>query len=275
MPKVTDYSAVTRFDSGDVIIKDGTGGTKKMTVANAAVEFAGLVSAINHRNVYRGKKLGSSVTAAQKTAIQNGTFDDLFIGDYWVISGVTWVIADMDYFYNCGDTAFTKHHLVIVPDRSLYDAQMNESDVTTGGYVGSKMYTENLETAKTTIKAAFGDMVLTHREYLTNAVTDGRPSACGWFDSTVELMNEIMVYGTYVFAPANNGDNIPKRFTVAKQQLALFALNPRAINNREKSWIWLRDVVSSTCFANVNGNGPANYYTASGSSGVRPYVTIG
>ena len=112
------------------------------------------------------------------------------VGDYWVISGVTWVIADMDYFYNCGDTAFTKHHLIIVPDRSLYDAQMNESDVTTGGYVGSKMYTENLETAKTTIKAAFGDMVLTHREYLTNAVTDGRPSACGWFDSTVELMNE-------------------------------------------------------------------------------------
>lgn len=51
MPKVTDYSAATRFDSGDVIIKDGTGGTKKMTAANAAVEFAGLVSAINHRNV--------------------------------------------------------------------------------------------------------------------------------------------------------------------------------------------------------------------------------
>ena len=25
MPKVTDYSAATRFDSGDVIIKDGTG----------------------------------------------------------------------------------------------------------------------------------------------------------------------------------------------------------------------------------------------------------
>lgn len=29
MPKVTDYSAATRFDSGDVIIKDGTGRNKE------------------------------------------------------------------------------------------------------------------------------------------------------------------------------------------------------------------------------------------------------
>ena len=232
-----------------------------------------ILSAINHRNVYRGKNLGSSVTATQKAAIQAGTFNDLFIGDYWVINGVTWVIADMDYFYNCGDTAFTKHHLVIVPNGSLYNANMNDSNVTTGGYVGSKMYTENLNSAKATISAAFGDMVLSHREYLTNAVTDGHPSACGWFDSTVELMNEIMVYGTYIHAPANNGVTIPARYTVAKQQLALFALNPRAINNR--TTIWLRDVVSAAYFAVVNDYGGADSSSASGSYGVRPEFCIG
>ena len=231
------------------------------------------VSAINHRNVYRGKYLGSSVTAAQKAAIQSGSFDDLFIGDYWVINGVTWVIADMDYFYNCGDTAFTKHHLVIVPDRALYNASMNDSNVTTGGYVGSKMYTENLNSAKATIAATFGDMILSHREYLTNAVTDGHPSAGGWFDSTVELMNEVMVYGTYMFAPANNGVTIPIRSTVAKQQLALFALNPRAIDNRQH--IWLRDVVSAALFARVYYGGSADYAYASTSYGVRPEFCIG
>ena len=240
---------------------------------DAVVSKAQEISAINHRNVYRGKNLGSSVTAAQKAAIQAGTFDDLFIGDYWVINGVTWIIADMDYFYNCGDTAFTKHHLVIVPNIPLYNAQMDESDVTTGGYVGSKMYTENLNSAKATISAAFGDMVLSHIEYLTNAVTDGHPSACGWFDSTVELMNEIMVYGTHVHAPANNGVKIPARYTVAKQQLALFALNPRAINNR--TTIWLRDVVSATDFASVAGDGVADCYNASYSLGVRPEFCIG
>lgn len=224
------------------------------------------VSAINHRNVYRGKNLGSSVTAAQKAAIQSGSFDDLFIGDYWVINGVTWVIADMDYFYNCGDTAFTKHHLVIVPNGKLYDTKMNDSNVTTGGYVGSKMYTEGLDSAKATIAAAFGDMVLSHKECLTNAVTDGYPSAWGWFDSTVDLMNEVMVYGTHIiFTHANN--------TVAKQQLALFALNPRVINCRQN--IWLRDVISASHFARVDGYGCTFNGGASNSYGVRPEFCIG
>lgn len=273
MSKITDYSAASRFDNADVLLKDGTNGTKKILATDAASEFAGMVSAVNHRNVYRGKNLGTSVSSAQKAAIQSGSFDDLFIGDYWVINGVTWVIADMDYFYNCGDDAFTKHHLVIVPNGKLYDAKMNDSNVTTGGYVGSKMYTEGLDSAKATIAAAFGDMVLSHREYLTNAVTDGHPSAGGWFDSTVDLMNEVMVYGTHMLAPANNGVTIPTRYTVAKQQLALFALNPKAINNRQ--YIWLRDVVSATNFAGVGSYGYADDGRASYSGGVRPEFCIG
>lgn len=273
MAKLTDYTADVRFNSDDILIKDGSKGTRKISVKNAAVEFAGLVSAVNHRNVFRGKNLGSTITNAQKAAIQAGNFDDLFIGDYWAIGGVNWVIADMDYWYNCGDTAFTKHHLVIVPEKQLYAAQMNETNTTEGGYVGSLMYTSNLNQAKETISAAFGDMLLTHREYLVNAVTDGRPSAGAWFDSQIELMNEIMVYGCHVYAPAGNGQVIPTRYTINNSQLALFRLNPRAYKNRQ--WIWLRDVVSSAYFAGVSGNGNANYYGASLSGGVRPAFAIG
>lgn len=273
MAKITAYTAATRFNSDDVILKDGSAGTRKMTVANAAVEFAGLVSAINHRNVYRGKNLGTSVTSEQKAAISAGTFDDLFIGDYWVINGVTWVIADMDYWYNCGDTNFTKHHLVIVPNSILYSAQMNESNTTEGGYTGSAMYTANLETAKTTISAAFGDMLLTHRSYLTNAVTDGHPSGGAWFDSSVELMNEIMVYGCPIYLAADDGSFVTNRYTIDKHQLALFTLSPRAIDIRAN--YWLRDVVSSAYFACVGGIGLASYYYASSSLGVRPVFPIG
>ena len=64
MAKMTEYTAATRFDSGDILIKDGTNGTKKIAVANAAQEFAGLVSAMQHRNVYREKNLGTTITAA-------------------------------------------------------------------------------------------------------------------------------------------------------------------------------------------------------------------
>ena len=273
MAKLIDYAADTRFNSDDILIKDGSNGTKKILVANAAVEFAGLVSAINRRNVYRGKNLGTAVTAAQKAAIQAGTFDDLFIGDYWVINGVNWVIADMDYWYNCGDTAFTNHHLIIVPSTSLYNATMNATNTTDGGYVGSLMYTENLNTAKTTISTAFGEMLLTHREYLVNAVTSGYPSAGAWFDSTVELMNEIMVYGSHIHTPAGNGTTIVTRYTINKQQLSLFRLNPKAINNRVS--IWLRDVVSSSNFAYVNPGGVALFLYASGPCGVRPAFAIG
>lgn len=75
----------------------------------------------------------------------------MFLGDYWNIGGRIWRIVDMDYWYNCGDTAFTSHHLVIMPDEALYNAQMNTTNVTTGGYVGSEMYKKNLENAKTIV----------------------------------------------------------------------------------------------------------------------------
>lgn len=272
MAKLTEYTEATRFDANDILIKDGTNGTKKIKAANAAIEFAGLVSAVNHRNVFRGKNLGTSVTAAQKTAISNGTFDDLFIGDYWVINGVNWTIADMDYWYNHGDTAFTKHHLVIVPASNLYNAVMNDTNITTGGYTGSKMYTEGLAQAKTAFNNAFGDMVLSHREYLINAVTDGHASAGAWFDSTVDLMNEIMVYGCMIRAQAN-GPTAVTTTTNSKQQLALYRLNTKALDKRE--YFWLRDVVSAAYFAYVNYLGYADNRAASASGGVRPVAAIG
>lgn len=273
MGKLTEYAAVKRFDSGDILIKDGKNGTKKMDVKDAALEFAGLVSASQHRIIWAGRNLGSTVTDAQKAAIKNGTFDDLYIGDYWVINNVTWRIWDMDYFINCGDTSLNTHHLVIVPDSSLYNHVMNDTNTTEGGYVGSKMYKEGLEKAKTAFKAAFGDLILTHRDYLTNAVTDGHASAGAWFDSEVELMNEIMVYGTHVYAAMGTGAMVPNKYTTGKQQFAAPMLNPSIVNRRE--WFWLRNVVSSATFADVIDGGRAHYANASYSGGVRPYALIG
>lgn len=149
---------------------------------------------------------------------------------------------------------------------------MNKSDYP-GGYTGSKMYTENLEQAKTKIATDFGSLVLTHREYLTNAVSNGAPSGGAWFDSTVELMNEIMVYGTHVYAAMGTGSSVPNKYTVGKTQMALFRLMPKFISNRQ--WFWLRDVVSAAHFANVSLNGLANCNYAANSSGVRPEFIIG
>lgn len=226
-----------------------------------------------HNAIYRGKYLGTAVTAEQYAAISAGTFEDLYIGDYWTIGGVNWRIAAFDYYLNCGDTNTTKHHAVIVPDTCLYNAQMNTSNVTTGGYVGSAMYTANLEQAKTTIKAAFSGHVLSHRIYLTNAITNGYASAGAWCDSEVDLMNENMVYGSAIFRPQNSlGSTIPNSYTVEKSQLPLFQHEPSRICNRA-TW-WLRDVVSASLFAFVDSGGHASSSYAGYSFGVRPAFCI-
>lgn len=273
MAKLTDYAVDTKFDSGDIFIKDGTGGTKKITVANAAVELMGMISNINRRNIYRGKNLGTIITPEQKANIANGTFYDMFIGDYWTLNGIQWIIADMNYWYNTGETSFTRNHLVMVSAGNLYNHVMNDTNTTDGGYVGSKMYIEGLEEAKTTVRNAFGDMLLTHKEYLCNAVTDGYPSGVAWYDSEVELMNEVMVYGSYIRTSASTGLIQVSRTTIDKSQLSLFRLNPREVNKRLN--FWLRDPVSSTFFAFVNANGNANYSGATNTYGVRVVFAIG
>lgn len=271
LSELTQISALTENDK----LLIGTAEGNKAIGADDAL-FAMLDAFIpkeQRRMIYRGKNLGAVVTEEQKTNIQNGTFKGFFLGDYWTIGSYTWRIVDFDYWYNCGDTAFTTPHLVIMPDKPLYNAQMNETNITTGGYTGSLMYTENLAQAKTLAASAFGDLILTHREYLTNAVTDGHASAGAWFDSTLDLPNEIMMYGCHVYAAMNNGTVIPTNYTIGKTQLALFTVVPKLISNR--ATFWLRDVVSSANFALVNANGITYFHYASNSFGVRPVFAIG
>lgn len=290
--KVTELTAFTTpTDSCLIPIHDGTG-LKKITFANfraKAVEgteakIAPLLfnNAGAHNAIYRGKSLGSTVTTAQYAAIKAGTFDDLYIGDYWTIGGVNYRIAAFDYYLNSGDTNCTTHHVVIVPDTCLYNAQMHNTssggyeggaaNTTTGGYVGSDMYKSNLEQAKTTIKSAFSGHVLKHRIYLTNAVANGRASGGAWCDSEVDLMCEQMVYGSGIFSPVSDGSNVPANYRVEKSQLPLFQHEPSRICNRA-AW-WLRDVITASRFANVNLSGTAGYRDASYSDGVRPAFCI-
>ena len=278
--KFADLEAILSVTGTEqMLIHDGNG-VKVITVENLhkglqtdidSVRNVLADGAAAHNCIYRGKNLGTSVTAEQYAAISSGKFTDLYIGDYWVINGVTYRIAAFDYYYNCGDTNFTKHHVVIVPDTSLYKAQMNTSNVTTGGYTGSAMYKSNLAQAKTTIKAAFGSAhVLTKRELLTNAVNGNTPSGWAWFDSDVELMNEVQAYGSVAWgAHDGNGYNVAS----GDGQFPLFMFDRTKLHNRED--YWLRDVSSAPLFSLVGSDGGASAYVASSSFGVRPAFCIG
>lgn len=279
--KMADLTALQAVSDSDMLFIHDGNGLKKVSAGALKKDLADLITAHKaildkvtasgagaHNSIYRGKNLGSAVTAEQYAAIQAGTFDDMYIGDYWTIGGVTYRIAAFDYYLRAGDTDMTTHHVTLVPDGAMYNHVMNDSNVTTGGYVGSKMHTTGLADAKTTINNAFGSAhILTHRQYLCNAVSNGKPSGGSWYDSTVELMTEQNVYGGKVF-----GSTIPALYTVDKSQYPLFAFRPDLISNRNT--FWLRDVVSAADFAFVNSAGRADYGGASASRGVRPAFSI-
>lgn len=267
---IADLDAVSSLDGSNSLLVRTEAGNRKISVSDAVFAMLDPVITVEtRRNLWRGKKLGSAVTAAQYDKINAGTFKGMFLGDYWEIGGRIWRIVDFDYWLGCGDTSCTTHHLVIMPDHALYNAAMNDTNVTTGAYVGSKMYTANLTEAKTIVNGAFtAAHILNHREYLQNAVTSGYASAGAWFDSTVELPNEIMMYGSYIFTTAGNGTVVVSRYTINKSQLAGMKASPTLINPHGENQ-WLRDVVSASAFAIVNAYGAADASRASFVNGVR------
>lgn len=222
-----------------------------------------------HNSIYRGKYLGDQVTPEQYARIADGTFEDMYIGDYWTINGTTYLIAAFNYYLNTGDTSLTTNHITLVPAERLYPHRMNPTDTTEGGYVGSEMYTTGLDQAKTKIHADFAGHVITHRRSLCNAAVNGQATGSAWFDSDVELMNEVMAFGSVV-----NGKGLYGLYNIGaeKSQLPLFALRPDLLNIRQV-W-WLRDVCHTRDFAMVGTRGDALIGGASGPYGVRPVFSI-
>ena len=272
---LSELTQINELVSGNKLLIGTADGNKAIAAEDALFAMLDSFAPVELRRViFRGKNLGTALTAVQKAAIKDGSFKGMFLGDYWSIGGRIWRIVDMDYWYNCGDTAFTSHHLVIMPDEALYNAQMNTTNITTGGYVGSEMYKKNLANAKTIVNAAFQGSVLTHREHLCNAVANGKQSGGAWFDSSIELPSEIMMYGHIHFGNASDGNTIPNIYTPSKTQLALFMVCPRFITDRSHAQ-WLRDVVSSAFFADVDSHGNTYCYYASDSFGVRPVFPVG
>jgi hypothetical protein len=214
--------------------------------------------------------LGTSFTAEQSADIRAGKFELVRTGGYWTINGRKYWAAHADYRLNCGDTALTTHHMLVIPDKSFYNHVMNDANDTTGSYYGSKMKTSGLADALATIKADFGaDHILTHRILLPNAVSNGASSGWAWYDSQIDLMNEKMVYGSHAWGGGSqNGYDTG----ADKSQLALFQARPDLICNRQ-NW-WLRDVQSAPSFCAVAAHGRANSWYASASLGVRPAFLI-
>ena len=249
--------------------------TEKAQEAKASADLAKTMlfdGAGAHNAIYRGAFLGNEVTNAQHSAIVKGTFENLYVGDYWTIDNINYRIAGFDYYLNTGDTLFTTHHAVIVPDTNLYHYVMNVTNSTADGYAKSKMRLQGLDQAKSIILKAFPTRVITHRVYLINSVQDGVAFNGGWYDSIIEIMCEQMVYGSGIFSPVSNGSTVPNNRRVEKTQLPLFQHNPSKLSNGD-TW-WLRDVISNSSYTTVDFHGLAYAGGANTEFGVRPCFCI-
>lgn len=108
--KLADFPKTITTDETDMLIADNGSAVYKISPYNAFVESYGCISSYSHKQIFRGKDLGSTITAAHLNEIQNGSFKDLFVGDYWTIDNIKWTIADFNYFSNY------KNHVVIISD---------------------------------------------------------------------------------------------------------------------------------------------------------------
>lgn len=235
-----------------------------------------------HRNVFRGKNLGSTFTPEQKANIQNGSFDDLYVGDYWESGGRKFRIADINYFLNKGnyspgsggfDDRVTTPHLVIVPDAPLHNGSMyvNASSGNANGYMGSQR-SSRLAACRAIIEPIFGDMTTwpVFSEVFSTAVVNGKITATSWVKSRLELLNAPMVTGAPWFDYGPTTNNV----VVGNSQLALFRLAPWFIAAEAQTY-WLRDVVWTGSFSLISTGGHITYTGATGALGWRPFFLLG
>lgn len=240
-----------------------------------------------HNNIFRGSNLGA-LNATHIANIQNGSFHDMFIGDYFSINGSNYVIAGINTKHSHGDTTPLDNHLLLMPDKfsKLEDGTvmrsdsktthyMNDTDTTAGGFANTKLYNTYMPSIQRKLEADFGSHLLTFREVVSTHVDEsGAPDQAEWRDAKLGIPNEIMVYGTTLNGNSKNGS----WYNVGDDdvQLPLFRLNPDELTNHRDVAFWLRDIHSASEFANVHDNGDASLNRASSPwGGVRAFFLIG
>ena len=213
-----------------------------------------------HRNIFRGQSLGESITAEQLATIRDGSFKDLYVGDYWEKDGVKYRIADINYWKNVGypeSEKVQKPHVLIVPDTILGSGQMNANNSTAGGYRNSAMKTARLNQIADSLPDTFKNILISHRMF-----SDG-----SWGNTSVDLMNEVMVHGTYICTDNNN------KQTSDTQQLSLFRLCPELKSIGQN--YWLRNVAGSQTYTLISQYGDASSDMATSTYGIRPVFAVG
>ena len=252
----------------------------------------------NHNNIFRGDDLfAKGYTIDDICAmISDGSFSDIYIGDYFTLSGdianvpcfveqtgddgtkslvestqtvaynTKFRIAGLDTYLNTGDTAFTQHHAVIVPDKNIGTNRMNSTNTAVGGYVNSFMFASVLPVYNTHFDVKLNNHLLTHREILSSSATNSTANNWEWHDIKINLMSEPEVYGSNLWGNKYDAG-------VNYRQFPLFRIASKYICDR--NWCWLKAVAGGNDFTAMTSNGNATRNGAGVALAVRPCFCIG
>ena len=315
--RVLDWEGNEKI-AGDLYVKanaDSSGGTKIDTELftdpfaffsrNTELSNAGF-----HNSIYRGKNLGTTVTNDQWNEIYNGTFKDMYIGDYWVLNGEKKVITHFNYYKNIGVTPFTKNHIIVMNESSMnltdyYDFSNDISQqITVGAYdCGSESSTRFRWNIKYTPPATEGETgTWSHSAGLykqSHIYVDVLPAAQRKIEALIGASHLLKCSKLLPSAVSSSGIASNWAWTSSSSTLKIDLPNETQVHGQQiwagsrqyeigsdKSQLaifrlnpqftctreswWLRTVVNSASVAYINDYGGALYLSAGYAIGLRP-----
>lgn len=221
----------------------------------------------NHNAFYRGLDLGKSISDKQIESIRDGSFYDLYVGDFWRIGLDYYYIAHLDYFPT-GD-----HHAVLVPNMTYGNEAYKKSTSSSGseaGYIRSNIRSyiegECKRAIKDGIKKYLKDVSINMSDYTYPAEGSKRERiTSASIKTSVCALTQEMVFGF----PARWVGDDDQEFN--NGQLAIFQYDKRFAN---QGCYWLGDLHRRETGIECNFGTPKLKYITT-NSGVRPIIVIG
>ena len=289
--KITEYPTAQFFDENDVLIKDGTNGTKQIKASDMVYALFDPIPEM-HKEIFRGKSLGATFTTAQKEAIENGSFHDLWLGDYWESGDTKYRIVDFNYYNKYffaarpQEATTMPNHLVVMPDGPIVEDTVKiNSALTSTSYANWSFRTSSeFGTTTSTIISFFGsDNFVTFYDYYPAAVEWASNGTIPYVDvrhnleMKIELPSvEMMLGSNFTAAPASAYSN-------TKPQFSLMSKCPEYINavtgdfpfaTRTIAWsLWSKS--ADAMYICTIGSAGGNYIQASTDLlYIRPYFCV-
>lgn len=290
--KISELTQANAVADTDLFIVETNEGTRTVpySMMKPSSNLESVDCAASHNAVFRGKDLTNVYTIDEICErISNGTFEDLYIGDYFDITisttytsneSVRCVLAGFDSYMNTGypnNKAFNHHHAVVTTENPLTKYfVVNRTTGKNDGFADTEMWKTIIPIYQTAFNSVLNNHILTHVLSLTK-LNDNSARTAGYYDVGLCLLSQIQVFGCSIVSSDY------RDIGLETSQLPLFLHNPNA-KIREKGY-WLRNYSNDfNDFIAVGGIGIGglsiltySYNTGLGSSSypIRPVFCIG